>query len=68
MSKKIELKPCPFCGRIPHILPTHHVDGGDDSDGDLVFDGYCVVCCPIARTPPYHSRSYAAKVWNLRAK
>lgn len=67
MGKKIELKPCPFCGSVPAI--SHLILG-------LVpkkVYGYKVVCgnikCHIlSETELCMSEKEAADLWNRRAE
>lgn len=49
-----ELKPCPFCGRVPKI----------ENCKDF---GYFIKCkCGVEQSTLYAQRSYAVRRWNKR--
>lgn len=57
--KEVELKPCPFCGRMPVVA------NNIDSMRSLSF---YVKCACGARFASALSESAAAEMWNRRAK
>lgn len=63
MISDIELKSCPFCGKLPHLIKTHCIDNG--------FNGYhvshmCTHMLETIRTSTYDSAEEAVGIWNRR--
>ena len=65
-----ELKPCPFCGNVTHVLLTDNIELGDNDEETAVLM-YAVVCnyniegCG-ASSGYYEDSDDAVVAWNRR--
>lgn len=67
-----ELKSCPFCGSIPHMMACNgsgqYMAGiGTVSIGGIKTDHVLIVCNCGIRTKPYLTKRGAFNMWNRRA-